>query len=304
MGRPLYEVSPAARSVFHQADQTLGLPLTRLCFEGPAPALHDTAAAQPAILTVSMACLAALRERWEAAGRVVAPRLVAGHSLGEFTALVAADVLDFGAALRTVQARGALMKESGAARPGGMAAVVGMEPPALQAICDQVGREGGVITLANANSPGQTVLSGEIAALLRAMALAREQGAKRVVRLAISIASHSPLMQRAAAQFAVLVGTLPLREPRIPVVANITGGLLRTAEEVRAELVDHLLRPVQWTRSILEMVREGSTTFLEIGPGQVLTGLIRRIDQRVRVLALDDQAVARLYTAPGAEAWP
>lgn len=304
MGQELFAASPAARAVFERADRVLGMPLSRLCFEGPAEQLNDTVHAQPAILTVSLACLAALRERWGAQGRQVKPRIVAGHSLGEFTALVAAGVLPFPMALRIVHERGRLMKETGAARPGGMAAVLGMEAPALQAICDQVTREGGVISLANANSPGQTVLSGDVGALQRAMALAREQGAQRVVRLAVSIASHSPLMQRAAAQFAILIGSLPLREPRIPIVANITGQVLNTADEVRAELVEHLLRPVEWTRSILEMIQRGTTTFLEIGPGQVLTGLIRRIDQEVQVLCLNDREIARLYAGAGSSPLP
>jgi [acyl-carrier-protein] S-malonyltransferase len=299
MGQALYASSPAARQVFEQADDLLQKPLSRLCFEGPAQDLDDTVNAQPAILTVSVACLAALRQRWRAEGGLVVPRQVAGHSLGEFTALVAADVLDFGATLRTVQERGRLMKEQGAARPGGMAAILGMEAPQLRAICEQVEREGGVISMANANSPGQTVLSGEVGALQRAMALAREQGAQRVVRLAISIASHSPLMQRAATQFAVLVRSLPLREPRMPIVANITGQLLETADQVRAELIDHLLRPVEWSRSVLEMISQGTTTFVEIGPGQVLSGLIRRINHEVRVLTFNDREIARLSAQGG-----
>ncbi len=294
MGQQLFAASAAARSIFQQADRILKRPLSRLCFQGPAAELNDTIHAQPAILTVSVACLAALRERWAMHGRAVAPRIVAGHSLGEFTALVAAGVLDFPAALRIVGERGRLMKETGAARPGGMAAVLGMEAPALEAICEQVSREGGIISLANANSPGQTVLSGEVGALQRAMALAKERGAQRVVRLAVSIASHSPLMQRAAAQFAVLIGSLPLLEPKIPIVANITGQVLHSAEEVRAELVEHLLRPVQWTRSIAAMIGHGTTTFLEIGPGQVLSELIRRISKEVQVLTLNDREVARL----------
>jgi [acyl-carrier-protein] S-malonyltransferase len=180
-----------------------------------------------------------------------------------------------------------------------MAAILGMDPPQLRAICEQVEREGGVISMANANSPGQTVLSGEVGALQRAMALAREQGAQRVVRLAISIASHSPLMQRAATQFAVLVRSLPLREPRMPIVANITGQLLETADQVRAELIDHLLRPVEWSRSVLEMISQGTTTFVEIGPGQVLSGLIRRINHEVRVLTFNDREIARLSAQGG-----
>ncbi len=296
MGKALFEVSEAGRRVFRQADEILGFALSRLCFEGPERELNDTVNAQPAILTVSIACLAALRERWQAMGEMVAPRHVAGHSLGEFTALVAADVLDFDAALRLVRERGRLMKESGNVRPGGMLAVLGLERDAVEHLVREA-TTAGIITVANANSPGQLVLSGEPAALERAMQLAQERGATRVVRLPISIASHSPLMSRAAAQFAELVARLPLRQPRIPVVANITGQILTSAEEVRRELADHILRPVQWTGCVVEMVRSGTSTFLEIGPGQVLSGLIRRISQEVQVITLNDREIAKTLTS-------
>jgi len=154
----------------------------------------------------------------------------------------------------------------------------------------------GVITLANANSPGQMVLSGEAAALEHAAELARARGATKVVRLPISIASHSPLMARAAAQFGEIVARLPLRQPRIPVVANITGQILTSAEDIRKELADHILKPVQWTSSVVEMVARGSAEFLEIGPGQVLSGLIRRISQEAHVVTLNDREVARVLT--------
>src|SRR5207302_10040599 len=156
----------------------------------------------------------------------------------------------------------------------------------------------GIITVANANSPGQLVLSGEPAALQRAADLARARGATRVVRLPISIASHPPLMARAAAQFADLVAHLPLRQPRIPVVANITGQALTTADEIRKELADHILLPVQWSASVLEMIKRGSAAFLEIGPGQVLSGLIRRISQEVQVITMSDREIARGLQSP------
>ena len=297
MGKALFEVSEAARRIFRQADAILGFKLSRLCFEGPEAELNDTVNAQPAILTVSVACLAALRQRWQAMGQSVAPRYVAGHSLGEFTALVAADVIDFDTALRLVRERGRLMKESGAVRPGGMLAVLGLEPEVVEALVREAG-VAGVITVANANSPAQLVLSGEPAALEQAAERARALGATRVVRLPISIASHSPLMARAAAQFAEVVSRLPLRQPRIPVVANITGQILTTAEEVRKELAEHILRPVQWTASVVEMIGRGSGAFLEIGPGQVLSGLIRRISQEVQVISLNDRAIARSLEPP------
>jgi [acyl-carrier-protein] S-malonyltransferase len=295
MGKALYEASETARRVFRRADELLGFGLTRMCFEGPEQDLNDTINAQPAILTVSVACLSAMRERWHSLGQVVAPRYVAGHSLGEFTALVAADVIDFDTALVLVRERGRLMKENGAERPGGMLAVLGLDRDVLEGVVADAGAMG-VITLANANSPGQMVLSGEAPALERAAELARARGAARVVRLPISIASHSPLMARAAAQFGEIVARLPLRQPRIPVVANITGQILTSADDIRKELADHILKPVQWTSSVVEMVARGSAEFLEIGPGQVLSGLIRRISQEAHVVTLNDREVARVLT--------
>jgi [acyl-carrier-protein] S-malonyltransferase len=295
MGKSLYEASETARKVFDRADSVLGFRLSEMCFDGPEAQLNDTINAQPAILTVSIACLNAIKERWQAIGQVIAPIYVAGHSLGEFTALVAADVLDFEAALLLVRERGRLMKESGLSRPGGMLAVLGLDRAILEAVVQEAGSRG-VITLANANSPGQTVLSGEGPALEYAAELAMARGAAKVVRLPITIASHSPLMARAAAQFAELVARLPLRQPRIPVVANITGQILTTADQVRSELADHILKPVQWTSSVLEMVTLGSAEFFEIGPGQVLSGLIRRISREVRVVTLSDREIARVLT--------
>ncbi|TMF26156.1 MAG: ACP S-malonyltransferase [Chloroflexi bacterium] len=239
MGKALYEVSETARRVFRRADDILGFGLSRLCFEGPEQDLNDTFNAQPAILTVSIACLNVMRERWQAMGQVIAPRYVAGHSLGEFTALVAADVMDFESALLLVRERGRLMKENGNERPGGMLAVLGLEREAVEAVVAEAAASG-VITLANANSPGQIVLSGEAAALDRAAELARTRGAVRVVRMA-----------------------------------------------------DHILKPVQWTASVLEMVTRGSAEFLEIGPGQVLSGLIRRTSREAHVVTLNDREVAR-----------
>ena len=295
MGKALFDASETARRVFRRADEILGFALTRMCFEGPEQELNDTINAQPAVLTVSIACLNAMRERWQAMGQVVAPRYVAGHSLGEFTALVAADVIDFDSAVVLVRERGRLMKENGTDRPGGMLAVLGLDRDVVEAVVAEAAVMG-VITVANANSPGQIVLSGEAPALERAAQLARARGAARVVRLPISIASHSPLMARAAAQFGEIVARLPLRQPRIPIVANITGQILTSADDIRKELADHILKPVQWTSSVVEMVARGSAEFLEIGPGQVLSGLIRRISKDAHVVTLSDREVARVLT--------
>jgi [acyl-carrier-protein] S-malonyltransferase len=284
MGRSLAETSAEARDTFAQADAILGVPLSRLCFDGPASELDDTYNSQVAILTASVAALAALRERLATLGQQVEPVGFAGHSLGEFTALIAAGALDFAAALPVVRQRGRLMRE---ARPGGMAAVIGREDEALAAICAEAA-EGGVLVIANANCPGQTVISGEEAPLARAMELARERGAKRVARLGISIASHSPLMAEASAQLAPMLAAMPMRAPSAPVFANATGLPMTTVEEIRAELARHVERPVNWTATIRQMVAAGTTAFIEIGPGQVLSGLIKRIDRDVATLGLGD----------------
>jgi [acyl-carrier-protein] S-malonyltransferase len=292
MGKTLFEASQAARRIFQQADEVLGFSLSRLCFEGPEDELQDTINAQPAILTVSVACLAALRERWEDMGRAVAPVAMAGHSLGEFTALVAAGSLEFSDALRLVRERGRLMKESGESQPGGMAAIVGLDQESLEQVCAEAG-EAGIIVLANTNSPDQRVVSGERAAVYRAVELARDRGARALV-LPITIASHSPLMQRAAVLFAEVLANIQMRDPEVPVVANITGQILTTADDIRRELHDHLLRPVEWTRSVGEMIEAGVDTFLEIGPGQVLSRLIKRISRDVHTLSLGDAEITRL----------
>src|SRR3982074_3655494 len=215
MGKALYDASETARKVFRRADEILGFGLTRMCFEGPEQDLNDTINAQPAILTVSVACLNAMRERWHTMGQVIAPRYVAGHSLGEFTALVAADVIDFDTALVLVRERGRLMKENGPERPGGMLAVLGLDRDVIEAVVAGAGASGG-IPVANPNPP-------------------RPRGAAVWVRLPISIPSHSPLMARAAAQFGEIVARLPLRQPRIPVVANITGQTPTSAAAIRQQ---------------------------------------------------------------------
>jgi [acyl-carrier-protein] S-malonyltransferase len=293
MGKSLYEASEAARQVFQQADQVLGFALTKLMFEGPDHELEDTINAQPAILTLSVACLAALQEKWSEIGKAVQPLYVAGHSLGEYTALVAAGVLDFTDALTLVRERGRLMKETSEERPGGMAAVVGLDRLALEAICDEASVHG-LIVVANTNTTDQMVISGELPALDRAVELARERGARAVVPLRISIASHSPLMQQAALQLAGIIAALELRDPVTPMVANIQGRILTTAEEIRQHMVTQLELPVEWTHSVREMIESGVDTFVEIGPGQVLSRLIRKISRDVRAMALGDAELSKL----------
>jgi [acyl-carrier-protein] S-malonyltransferase len=304
MGKALYEASSAARRVFQEADEILGFELSQLCFEGPAEELEDTINAQPAILTVSLACLEALREKLEALGhKYQPPRFVAGHSLGEYTALVAAGVLDFSDALRLVRERGRLMKEQGDYRPGGMAAVIGLSREQLERACAQAAEEtGGIVSVANANSPEQFVISGERSALDRAIELIRDAGARTVVPLRISIASHSPLMQQAAARLAELIDRSPLRDPQVPVVTNIAGQVRTSAEHIRAELASQMVAPVEWVGSVRAMVANGVDTFVEIGPGQVLSKLIKRISGDVKAISLNDAVVALLGTREGSAA--
>ncbi len=287
MGKDIYDSSPAGRAIFDEADRILEFPLSRLCFEGPEEELGDTINAQPAILTVSVAGLAALRERMAAAGRHLEPAYVAGHSLGEYAALVAANVMDFSDALRLVRERGRLMHETGKKRPGGMAAIMGLDSAALESVVARA-REAGEVAMANLNAPAQIVISGDTAALQRAIELARAEGARRVAMLKVSIASHSPLMSRAAQGLSEALAHVPLRDPEIPVVANITGQVLHTAEDIRRELAENVVKPVNWTRSVLEMVNGGGETFIEVGPGKVLSGLIKRISADVKAVNVQE----------------
>jgi [acyl-carrier-protein] S-malonyltransferase len=287
MGRDIYVSSPAARAIFDEADQVLGFSLSDLCFNGPAEKLNDTQYSQPAIFTVSIAYLEALREWMRESGQHIQPAYMAGHSLGEYSAMVAAGSMPFADGLRLVWERGRLMKDAGERHPGGMAAVIGLSDDRLRNVVEAASSEG-VVVIANSNSPIQTVISGEIAALLKAMELAKDEGAARVARLAVSIASHSPLMQQAGEQLSVILTNLTITDPIVPLVANITADLLTTAEEVKRELSQQLCKPVAWVASVRQMIEGGANTFIEVGPGQVLSGLIRRISDDAQILKLED----------------
>ena len=287
MAAELVGISPAAKRIVAQADETLGFALSALMFEGPAETLEDTINAQPAILTASIAALEAVKERLADRGAALMPAMTAGHSLGEFSALVLAGVMDFPTALSLVRERGRVMKAAGTTQPGGMAAVLGLDDDALREVCAEASAVGTVV-LANANCPGQTVISGEVAGLERAMELAKARGAKRIARLGVSIASHSPLMASAAAEFAALVAATPMSAPAIPVYANISAAPLTTVEEVRDEISRQVESPVNWTGSVRAMIADGATVFLELGPGAVLSGLIKRIDREVRTRSAAD----------------
>lgn len=280
MGRDLHGSFPEARDVFAQADEILGIALSRLCFEGPSEALDDTVNTQPALLAVSVAALRVLKERWPDA-----PACVAGHSMGEFTALVAAKALSFEDGLRLVRERGRLMKEAGQRNPGGMAAVLGLDRGSIQAACALASEQSGAyVGVANDNCPGQIVISGAVDALQRAMELARERGAKRVVRLAVSIAAHSPLMSKTAEEFRRRLDEAPFRAPVVPVVANATASPLTDPEIIRDALERQLTSPVRWVESMRWMIDRGVPRFVEVGPKKVLRGLLRRIDRSVEGL--------------------
>jgi len=290
MGRDLCATFPAARDVFAQADSILGFALSQLCFDGPVELLNDTLNTQPAILATSMAALRVLEERGLEEHGMDGPAYVAGHSMGEFSALVAADALSFEDGLRLVRERGRLMKQAGERSPGGMAAVLGLEREQVEVICAAVREQtsagsvessGEYVGIANDNCPGQLVISGTVDALERALELAEQRGARRLIRLAVSIAAHSPLMAEAATEFRRLLDATPFQKPAIPLVANATAGPLTDPDGIRDALGRQLTSPVRWSESVRWMIAQGVTRFVEVGPKEVLTGLLRRIDRTV-----------------------
>jgi len=297
MGLDLYESYPAARDAFAQADDVLGIRLSMLCFEGPSEALDDTVNTQPAILATSVAALRVLEDLG-----LEPAHYMAGHSMGEFSALVAADVLSFEEGLELVRERGALMKEAGLRSPGGMAAILGLSREPLEEVCADVREKtGSHVGVANDNCPGQIVISGAKPALERAVEAARARGAKRAIPLAVSIAAHSPLMEDAARDFAELLGEIRLREPKVPIVMNAVAQPVTDPERIRKALAKQLTSPVRWTESMSCLVSQGVEAFVEIGPKNVLTNLLRRIDRLVERMTTAD-ALEYHVSPPGPEA--
>jgi [acyl-carrier-protein] S-malonyltransferase len=269
MGRDLYEAYAVARELYDRADAVLGRPLTRLCFEGPDEELGKTFNSQPAIYVTSLACLAVARE---VAALDCDPAFVAGHSLGEYTALTAAGALDFEDGLRLVEQRGKLTQAAADATPGGLAAVLGLDEATADTVCAEAGAE-----VCNINSPGQLVIGGTKAAVEKACALALERGAKRAIPLDVGGAFHTSLMRPAAEGMRKAVDAVDVRPPRIPVVANDRGEPITDPAAIREELVFQLTHPVRWVQCVEYMAQHGVTTYIEIGPGRVLTGLVKRI---------------------------
>jgi [acyl-carrier-protein] S-malonyltransferase len=283
MGRDLYENSPAAREVFAAVDAACGFAVSDLCFHGPEEELKATLNTQPCLFAASVAALAACRE----AG--LTPAAVAGHSVGEYAALVAAGAFDVTAGARLVKARGEAMAKAAGERPGTMAAVLGPDYETVAAACAEVVNVG-VVVPANVNAPGQIVISGEVRAVEAAGALLKERGAKRVLPLAVSGAFHSPLMEVASAVMHGVLALTEVADPALPIVANVTADYERTADEVKANLVTQVAGPVRWVETVQRLVADGHTTFVECGPGKVLAGLIARIAPDARIFSVGDTA--------------
>ena len=273
MGRDLADAFADARAVFEEADDVLGFALSRLMWEGPEDELTLTSNAQPALMTHSIAVHRVV------AGQLGDVGMAAGHSLGEFSAYVAAGTMSFADGLRTVRRRGELMAESGSERPGAMAALLGLEDEAVERVCAEASTELSVCVPANYNSPGQLVISGDVAAVERAMELAKGAGAKRAVRLNVSGAFHSPLMRVSQAGLAAQLDAVAMEPPRFPVVSNVTAEPVTDVADARRLLLEQLTSPVRWTASMQAMLGAGITQFHELGSGNVLTGLLKRVDR-------------------------
>jgi [acyl-carrier-protein] S-malonyltransferase len=287
MGKDLYDSFDSARAVFGQADEVLDFPLSRLCFEGPTDELNQTINTQPAVVTSSLALLSAVREL---SNDAPAPAFVAGHSLGEYTALAAAGVVDFATAIYLARERGRLMHQAGLTNPGGMVAIIELEEAVLTEICTQTDTR-----IANFNCPGQMVISGAKNNLAKATSLAQAKGASRTIPLAVSGAFHTPLMQPAADGLSRVIAGISFAEPAVPIVTNTTAEEATTAQQVKNELLNQLCHGVQWQRSVEYMIDQGVTTFIEIGPGRVLSGLIKRINRSVNTLNIGDAEAVKNF---------
>lgn len=284
MARDLADAHPIAKLLFEEADDVLGAPLSKIMWEGPEDELTRTHNAQPAILVHSVIAHRIL------ADRIGDVSLAAGHSLGEFSAYVAAGTLTFADAVRTVRRRGELMFRAGQERPGTMAAVLGMDAGALEKVCLDASAQGGECVAANYNSPGQLVISGDVPTVHIAMELAKQNGAKRVVQLNVSGAFHSPLMSPAEAGLRAQLADVPFEKPKFPVVSNVTAKPVSDVVHARQLLIQQLTMPVRWTACIQTMVAAGVKDFIELGPGNVLSGLMKRIDRSTTARAVGTAA--------------
>jgi [acyl-carrier-protein] S-malonyltransferase len=292
MGRSLAAASAPAAAVFADADAALDAPISALAWDGPPDALDRTENAQPALLAASIAYLAALRQRWLDAG-IAPPAFAAGHSMGQYSAFVAAGVISLADGVRLVRERGRLMQASGQGRDGAMAAVIGLDDGLLPELIERAGRSG-VFGVANRNAPGQVVVSGERAAIVASVEIGKELGARKVIVLPVSVAAHSPLMAEAADGMRAVLAGVAFSDPLVPLLANADAREITTADAARSELVEHLTKGVDWVAAVERMAAAGVTTFVEVGPGRVLTGLIKRIAPDAEAVALDDGAPGEL----------
>lgn len=281
MGKDVYDALPSSRAVFEKGDEVLGFPLSKLIFEGPDSDLKQTVNTQPALLTASVAYLEALREQG------VKPDFVAGHSLGEYSALVAAGVLSYEDAVSLVRLRGRFMEEAVPGGRGAMAAVLGAERGALAELCQSVSEESGIVELANVNCPGQIVVSGSVAGVNGIVQRVKEAGGKRAIPLEVSGPFHSSLMKDAADRLAEELKRVNFNTPTVPVIVNVTASPVTDPEEIRELLVRQVYSPVLWQDSIEWLIAGGVDTFVEIGSGSVLTGLIRKIDKTVKLININ-----------------
>lgn len=285
MGKDLAEAYPLAKQTFEQADELIGFKLSKIMFEGPEDELNDTAITQPAMYVCSIALFRVL----QAALPHAKPRFVAGHSLGEFSALTAANALRFEDGVILVRERGRLMKEAGALHPGGMAAILGLELDKAEELVAKASQVSGKpLVVANDNCPGQIVISGDTEALALAVEMAKDFGAKRALPLSVSVATHSPLMQPAKEAFSQLVEASHFEVPAMPLLANVSAQAIQTVAEIRNELTLQLTSSVRWTPSIEAMIAAGIETFVEIGTKDVLTGLLKRINRTKIGIAVND----------------
>lgn len=274
MGKDLAEKYPIARATFEEADSILGFPLSALMWNGPADGLNETINTQPALYVHSIAAWRV----FTALHPDARPATLAGHSLGELSALTASGALSFPEGLRLVRRRGELMKRAGELNPGGMAAILNVDIPTLDRVCTEASMDGEVVQVANDNCPGQVVISGHKPALERAMTAAKAAGAKRALPLAVSIAAHSPLMESIQAEWNAAVDACPLGTPLLPVVGNVHASPMTSAGELRADIQAQMQSRVRWTESVQRMLQDEINTFVEVGSGEVLLGLVRRIE--------------------------
>lgn len=281
MGQDLYELYPFVRDLYEQANVLLGHDITSVSFEGPAAILRETIHTQPAILIHSIAVASVLAKHH------INPDFVAGHSLGEYSALVSGEYLGFPEALRLVRLRSTLMHQAGMEQPGTMAAIIGLTSEQVDRICSEASNEAEPVQVANYNSPEQIAIAGAIPAVQRAMDLANSAGAKRAVQLEVSGAFHSVLMDRAVAGLSDAITDTPLSGSKIPLIANVTAEPVNEISQIRKLLISQLTSPVRWAESMSNLVSLGVGTFIEVGPGKVLKGLMRRIDRNISVLNAD-----------------